>query len=118
MSPTNNAVGLFRGPVTDEQPQRDSGRLAREMEHAKRTPVKTVDLNDDPEMLALVAHVLKPNETLGEFYARTGLSKSQAALMSKAEILGFCLTVEKADDPNGPSPAWQPKQVPAHFTLD
>ena len=115
--PTNNAVNLFRGSP-GQTPQKDSGRLARAIADAKVTPIKTVDLNDDPEMLALVAHVLKPGETLGEFYSRTGLSKSQAALMSKAEILGFCLTVERADDPNAPSPAWKPKAIPSHFVLD
>jgi hypothetical protein len=99
---------VLEGPT----PQYHHNYLKRATEIARRNPlIHAVDINDDQEMIRRVKHVLKPEETLGEFYARTGLSKSQAALMSEAEILGWSLRSDEQakDDTNGPQSAWKAK---------
>jgi len=104
----------YNGP-TGEIPQH--GNIDAMIDRASASKMKTVSIDDDAEMIGMVKHVLKPNETLGEFYARTGLSKSQAALMSKTEILGFCLTAEQ-NQADEVSMAHQPRvKIPKFIKL-
>jgi hypothetical protein len=95
--------------------QTDNGALQRMIDRSRKMPFKTEDLNDDAEMIKRVRHTMRPDEKLMEWYARTGLSKSQTALMSEAEILGWVLRAEEQgkDDPGAPRAAWAPKlEVP------
>jgi hypothetical protein len=103
--------------VPPQEPvQIDSGRLQAEINAAKITPVKTFNINDDPELVALVAHELRRGETLGEFVSRTGLSKAQASQMTKSQISSFCLQADKnnAEETN---PTVTPRVIPSKFML-
>jgi hypothetical protein len=94
--------------------------LDRQMQHARKNPVKTNDLEADSQYRELIAHVLKPNEKLGEFVARTGLGKMQALGMSKEEITRFVQVAEERENDSPYSPAaWQrTNNLPQHFVLE
>ncbi len=120
MQPRNNATELFRNSAS--QPlMRENDFLQRQIEIARKTPVRTVDLDGDSEFRELVRHALKPEETLKEFVARTGLGKATilAQHMSPAAITRFCEQAElnAATDQCGPVSAWQPRQAPKHFEI-
>jgi hypothetical protein len=118
-APRNNAVGLFR-QSPGEQPQRDNGTVERMLADARKTPIRTVDPEADQEFRRLVAHVLKPSQTLLEFCALTGLGHAQVRTMTPDAISRFVEQSEQnaAEDINAPSqPAWQLKKVPAHFEI-
>lgn len=112
----------FRNCVAGEPLQHENGRLQAMLEHARRTPVQTLDPESDDEFRALVRHVLHPGERLMEFQQRTGLGKGTitAQKMTREDISRFVeLAGQNAkDDPAAPSATWQPKRAPAHFTLD
>jgi hypothetical protein len=55
-------------------------------------------VGDDPQLLAATAHVRKPQERMGEFFARTGLSAAQIRVMSPGEISKFVETVSCHED--------------------
>ena len=55
--------------------------------HLEHDPkMAAYDLNNDPEIVARVKHILLPGEKLGQFYARLGLGRAQIMTMSRSEI--------------------------------
>jgi hypothetical protein len=111
MTPTNNAVELFRKcipgqPVVQGPP---GAQVVAELLE-RRTKFKTVSIEDDLAFRNAVQHVLKPKQLLSEFVALTGLGPAQAGSMTPEEITAFVLQAElnAAEDPNSPGPAWEP----------
>jgi hypothetical protein len=106
--------------VTPQEPvQIDSGKLQLDLDNWKNaTIVRVSGIADDPEMLELVAHELRRDETLAEFTARTGLGKAtiKAQKMTPSQISSFCLQAEKnsAEETN---PTLAPRKVPSKFAL-
>jgi hypothetical protein len=109
------AFGGHRNTIQTGAPQ----FMARLIQRARETKVVTLDLDNDPETRNRLRHVLGRHEKLGQFFARTGLAKSQIAQMSKSEITAFVsLAAERAkDDPSAPSQSWEPKSVPPKFII-
>jgi hypothetical protein len=99
------SIGQTFGPIIDAY--RNAPRL------------KPVDLNDDPSVLGRIKHVLKPKEKLLEFYARTGLGKSQLMTMSRDEIKCFVAQAEanRKQEPLPPPEAYEPRRIPARMML-
>jgi hypothetical protein len=99
-------------------------RLDLQMRHARKHAIKTNDFEANQIYRDLIAHVLRPDEKLGEFVARVGFSPVQAMGMSKIEISDFVATAETRllQDPCEPS-AWRrinriPDHPAAHFVLE
>jgi hypothetical protein len=115
--PSNNYSRYFNAPAQAQTIQRDDGKLQRDIEIAKRTAVPRMDLNDDPETLARVKHTMLPNESLGHWYARIGLGKSQIHMMSASEISAFVFTVEERDELEPPI-TLEPQPLPQTFFID
>jgi len=101
--PTNNMEQFFKKMIPGEPVKQglSDGDVIREMvERAAHKMPTVTGIEDDAEMIERVKHTMRPKETLGAWYSRTGLSKTQAALMSEAEILAFVLraTANAADE--------------------
>jgi len=98
----------------------DNDFLDLQMKSARKTPIKTNDLEADSQYRQLVAHVLKPNEKLAQFIARVGLGRTEAARMSKEEITRFvAVAEERENDSPYSAAAWQrTNNLPQHFTLE
>lgn len=94
------------------------GMLTRLYRTAPKMRVASAD--DDPEMHDRIRHILKQGEKLGEFYARTGLGRSQALLMSCDQILEFVEQAEKnrVEEGSPPATVWEPRRPPKQFFLD
>jgi len=94
-------------------------RLYLQMQHARKFPVKTVDLEENDSFRARVSHVLK-GRSLREFVAEIGLGPMQAMGMSAQEIENFTEVAETRliDDPDAPSVWNRANKIPAHFTID
>jgi hypothetical protein len=114
-----DARKYFTTTTPEEQPTNSNAAIAAMIDHARKTPIKTIDINDDKEALALLSCAMRRGEKLSQFYARTGLSKEQARTMTQSQILSFCLQADKnnAEDPAGPTEPWSPKAPPQHFTI-
>ena len=119
MEPHNNATELFRS-LASQSPFKGLTLASLISQYKKTEPIKTLDLDNDDEFRAKVGHVLKPGQHLLEFCAETGLGPIQARTMTAEDIARFCQQAEAnaAGDECGPSSAWKPKQVPAHFVID
>ena len=93
------------------------GDLAQRYRNAPKPVV--FDPNKDDEVLKRVAHVLKPNEKLGGFYARTLIGRAALLTMSKEEITRAVALAEanRAEEPLPPPELFEPKRLPARFTL-
>lgn len=79
--------------------------------------MKAVDPNEDEEVEARVRHCLGRGEKLGQFYSRTGLSRSQILAMSKAEISAFVDTVGNREDTVGSS-MFETKPLPKRLLIE
>jgi len=72
-------------------------------------------VGDDPELLKRTATVRKKNETLMQFYARTGVSAHQLTTLSRREIEKLVRLAESNEDMNQPQP--RATKIPAKFAV-
>lgn len=120
MQPPTNSYAREYG--RHEPPQRkglpDNAGYDRLVSDFKKSgPIKTIDLNENNAFKSKIAHVLKPQEQLTEFMARTGLGPVQAQSMTAEQITKF--VAQSANPENDPNlSAWSPKRVPMHFLLE
>jgi hypothetical protein len=98
----------------------EQGRSLTEMiDRALKTPLRTVDPEDNPAFRQKIKHVLLPNERLMEFVARVGLGVAQALTMSEEEITLFVdrAMQRRADDPVEAG-GWNRKlEIPKRFSI-
>jgi len=92
------------------------GRIASAYKAAPR--MRAVDLNDDPSVLARIKHVLKPNEKLLQFFARTGLGRTQALTMTRAEVSQFVEQVERNRQQEASTAHFEPRGIPARLVIE
>ena len=76
-------------------------------------------VSDDAELLKRTEHVRRPKEVMMQFYARTGLGKSQILTMTKDEISKFVEIAEQSakDTAQVNVRDFEPKRVPPRFVL-
>jgi hypothetical protein len=97
----------------------DNDFLDRQMKAARKTPIKTNNLDEDDSFRSRVAHVLR-GRSLKEFVAEIGLGPQQSLTMTPEEITNFVALAEarQHDDPYSVG-AWQrTTKMPNHFTLE
>ena len=82
-------------PVMNDNVKRDNP------ERMIETAVRRI-VGPESEILERTSHVRGRRETMGEFYARTGLAKSQILHMSKSEIRQFVEVVSHNPQPRRP----------------
>ena len=79
------------------------------------------DINTDAEVEKRVAHVLKPNEKLGSFYARTLIGRAAILTMTRTQISEAVARAEqnsKEDWVFSDAVNFEPKPLPRRFLLD
>ena len=93
--------------------------LGRIVDAYKRAPrLKPIDA-DDPLVIDRVRHTMRKGEKMMSWYARTGIGKTQAMTMSRAEITRFVQQAEtnRTQEPLPPPELMEPRRIPARITL-
>ena len=85
--------------------------MAQILANAKQVKTKTIDPNNDPEIIARIKFSMLKGEQLMAWYSRVGLGRSQIMQMSKDQITAF---VEQANANQNETDAtmYAPKPVP------
>jgi hypothetical protein len=78
-----------------------------------------VDLNKDPEVFERIKDTMLPGESLGAWYDRTGIGRSQIFSMTEKEIRQHIAITATSDDDREPRSTYkpEPRQVPSKFLM-